>query len=352
MTRAALAIAGACVAALARPSWGQAGAGSGPLGGADPRAGARVLKLPLDLAAPSVSAAASPTVVRLGAHFTLYVTATFAAGVEVNLREPVSLGPAFEVRRRLSEDRPAGAGRTTREWQLDVMAWELGELPIAPIAITFTAFGRAGQLQTNAVPMKIIGELGDVVDDPRAVRPLARPAGLWTRDGRWIWIATALGAAAGVVVIARWLGRRRRRRARPVPAGGFAPPARADMTGERALEQLRALERSGVLDRDADRKAGYAEMVEVIRAYLAQRYRIAIHDRTSSELIERLESVAWADDRAGLRGVAAWLAGCDLVKYGGARGSSAEAGKALGEARALVVATAPGRPGERRTEAA
>jgi len=50
-------------------------------------------------------------VARLGAHFTLYITATFGAGVEVNLREPMDLGPAFEIRRRLSEDRPSGDGR-------------------------------------------------------------------------------------------------------------------------------------------------------------------------------------------------------------------------------------------------
>ena len=64
------------------------------------------------------------------------------------------------------------------------------------------------------------------------------------------------------------------------------------MTSERALERLLAIERSGVLDRDDDRKGGYAEMVEVIREYLGARYRVATLDLTTRELLRRLERVA------------------------------------------------------------
>jgi hypothetical protein len=284
-------------------------------------------------------------VVSLGAHFTLYLTATFGAGVEVNLREPVDLGPAFEVRRRVSEDRPSGDGRTTREWQLDVTPWELGDLRIAPIAVTFTVLGRARQVQTNTVPMKIVGELGDVVDDPKAMRGLASPAELSTRDWFWIWFATAAGLVVGIVIASLWFDGRRSRRAMRLVGGAIARPRRIDMTGERALERLLAIERSCVLERDADRKAGYAEMVEVIREYLGVRYRIAIHDLTSSELLRRLEPTA-SHDEVGL--VSSWLDGCDLVKYGGRRATPAEAGKALDDARALIVTTtqqrAAGRP--------
>jgi hypothetical protein len=108
------------------------------------------------------------------------------------------------------------------------------------------------------------------------------------------------------------------------------------MTGERALERLLAIEQSGVLDRDAERKTGYAAMVEVIREYLAQRYRLASHDLTSSELLGRLGERA-APGEVAL--VADWLGDCDLVKYGGLRATPAEAGKALDDARALIVAT-------------
>jgi hypothetical protein len=292
--------------------------------------------MPLDAGAPEVHAAASPTVVRLGAHFTLYVIATFGPGVEVNLREPVLLGPAFEVRRKVSEDRRSADGRTTREWQLDVTPWELGDLQIAPIAVTFTASGTAAQVQTNAVPLKIIGELGDVVDDPRAMRGLASPASLAARDWFWIWFATASGASLAIVIAALWIASRRRRRGRQLVGGAIARPRRIDMTGERALARLLAIEQAGVLDRDADRKTGYAEMVEVIRAYLGARYRIATHDLTSLELLGRLGRLASRDD---VEQVSVWLDACDLVKYGGQRATPADAGKALDDARALVVTT-------------
>ena len=129
MIRAAWLAAAALAAAAAAPvAWsrtagsaaddavGSAGGGSAAAGsGSAAGSGARqVLRLPAEAGAPEVNAAAYPTVVQLGAHFTLYVTATFGAGVEVNLREPLDLGPAFEIRRRLSEDRQAADGRTTR----------------------------------------------------------------------------------------------------------------------------------------------------------------------------------------------------------------------------------------------
>ncbi|HEX7841797.1 MAG TPA: hypothetical protein VF469_30210, partial [Kofleriaceae bacterium] len=113
-----------------------------------------------------------------------------------------------------------------------------------------------------------------------------------------------------------------------------------DMTGERALERLLEIERSGVLDRDGERKAGYAGMVEVIRDYLAARYRLAIHDLTSSELLARLGQHAPPGEIELVRG---WLEGCDLVKYGGIRATPAEAGKVLDDARALIVTTTEAR---------
>lgn len=340
---AALAVVAAAWCATAIADDGSAGsaAGSGSASGSSAAPGpgsseaGQLLKIPLAAGAPEVNAAASPTVVNLGGHFTLFIRATFAPGVEVNLREPLDLGAAFEIRRRLSEDERADGGRTTREWQLDVTPWELGDLQLAPIAVTFTAFGHAGQVATNAVPLKIVGVLGELADDA-AMRGLAQPTGLTTRDWFWIWAATAAGAAAGVILAALWLHRRRNRRALRLVGGSIARPRRIDMTGARALEQLLAIEQSGVLDRDRDRKIGYAEMVEVIRAYLGARYRIAVHDLTSLELLGRLAPIAQRDE---VELVSAWLDGCDVVKYSGQCATPADAGKALDDARALIVTT-------------
>jgi hypothetical protein len=283
-----------------------------------------------------VSAAASPSTVRIGGKFTVFITATYGEGVEVNIREPIDLGGVFEVTRKVSEDKRTADGRKVRDWQLEVVAWELGDLVMPPIAVTYSAFGRAGQVQTNAIKLKITGVLGDAVDDPKALRDHAPPTDLLRRDWFWVWIAAAVAAAVALVAVLLVWRRRRRRRAVRLVAGVVAAPRRMDLPSERALEKLLGIERSGVLDRDDDRKAGYTEMVEVIREYVAARYRVAITDLTTSELLRRLERAAPAEERAL---VETWLERCDIVKYGGLRATRADARTTLDDARALVVTT-------------
>src|SRR5262249_52605300 len=136
-----------------------------------------IIIIPPDTVAPEVTAAASPTDIKLGDRFTLFVTATFGAGVEVNLREPIDLGGAFEVKKRVSNDTVRQDGQRVREWQIEVYAWELGDLMVPPMAVTFTVAGKAGQIATNAVPVRVTGVLGDS-DDPKLMRDYSPPVGL------------------------------------------------------------------------------------------------------------------------------------------------------------------------------
>jgi hypothetical protein len=297
---------------------------------------AQPVQVPIDAAAPEVHAAASPAKLLLGGRFTLFVTATFAPGVEVNLPEPLPLGDAFEVTRRVSEDRGAPGGRRVREWQLDVTAWELGDLQVPPVPVTFTAGGHAGQVASNAVALHVDGVLGDVIDDPKLVRPDAPPIALVGRDRTWIWVGTgvlAVCAAAIALVVVR---RRRKRRIAWLVADPGGARSSLDPVSERALERLLAIERSGVLARDGERKRGYADMADAIRAYVGARYRIATAERTTAELVRALVQAAPVADRAR---VEAWLERCDVVRYGGFRATAAEAGGVLADARALVLAT-------------
>ncbi|HWO20150.1 MAG TPA: hypothetical protein VNO30_15290 [Kofleriaceae bacterium] len=317
-------------------SAGSAGAGSG--GSADPGAGSdRIIQLPTDVSAPQVTAAASPTIVRLGGKLTVFIRATYGDGVEVNLREPIELGGAFEVTRKVSEDSRSADGRKVREWQLEVIAWELGELGVPPIAVTFTVSGRAGQVRTNAIRLRVEGVLGEAVDDPKALREPAPPTELWRRDWFWVWIAFGAWVAVGALITGVLVWRsRHRRRATWLVAGVVAAPRRMDVPSARALERLLAIEQSGVLERDDERKGGYTQMVEVIREYLGARYRVEIADLTTRELLRVLERRAPAEARTL---VEAWLERCDIVKYGGLRATRADAGQTLDDARALVVTT-------------
>lgn len=338
----AVIIAIACAASIAQaqpgpdPGAGSAGSGSNLGSGSGAGSGPVTIDLPTDIAAPQVTAAAAPTIVRLGGTFTVVIRATYGDGVEVNLREPLDLGGAFEVKRKLSENKQSTGGRTTREWQVEVIAWELGDLVMPGIAVTYTAFGRAGQVETNRIKLRITGVLGDVVDDPKAMRGNTPPAELVARDWFWLWVAAAVGAVLGAAIGLLIFRKRRRRRVTSLVAGAVARPRRIDMTSERALERLLAIEKSDVLDRDDDRKGGYLEMIEVIRDYIGARYRIPTTELTTSELVRQLERTAPEQERVL---VSEWLDACDLVRYGGLLATPAQARKTLDDARALVVTT-------------
>jgi hypothetical protein len=310
---------------------------------AQPAGSGKVITIPLDDTAPEVSAAASPTEVKLGARFTVFVTALYGDGVTVNLREPIDLGGAFEVRRHVAVDSMRGDGRHEREWQIEVYAWDLGDLAVAPVAVTFISGGHAGQVATNAVPVRVTGVLGDA-DDPKLMRPDSPPVALFERT--WLWKLLhdpiALGIGIAVIVAAFLLARwpRKQRVVPPKRQTVLAPRRRLDMTSERALERLREIERSGALDRDAARKLGYADMADVIREYIGARFAIqAARELTSSELVGELGRAAATRDRDL---VAAWLERCDPVKYGGVLATSVGAKALLEDARALVVSVPGG----------
>jgi len=329
------AVVGIVVALVATSAAAQTGTGTGTGSGAtyvDPKD---------YLGAPEVSAAASPTEIQLGTRFVLIVTAAYDEGVTVNLPARLDLGPAFEERARTSKDSRRSDGKKVREWQIECLAWELGELDVPPVTVTFIRGGSAAAVATNAVPVKVVGSLGDMVDatQPRA---LAAPLALWRRT--WIWVAVAGGVlvALGAGLIARRLLRRRRGITVYVPvvrASGIFRRPRLGATAEEALVRLEAIDTSGMLARD--RRVAYAEMIEVMRAFLGRQLGGDTADLTTGELL------AWLDEQsaekladARRREVARWLDGCEEGKFG-SFDPSIEAGRAhLDAGRELVIAIA------------
>jgi hypothetical protein len=320
------------VAAAARPASAQPDAGSaGP-----------VYVDPADLVgAPEISAAASPAEVQLGRTLTLLVTAVFEEGVTPVLGTDLGLAPAFEETRRTPPDRARSDGLRIREWQVELIAWELGELTIPGIAVSYILGGTPYSSQTNAVPIRVFGTLGDLVDTAEP-QPHAPPVSLWRDRAIVFWLivlAVALHLLITLVVIARTDQRGPARIAATVVppriSGMFRRP-RLGGPAEEALARLEAIDSSGMLARD--RKIAYTEMVDVMQSFLGRQLGGDVTDLTTGELRDWLAGVALA---SGTRlELSRWLDECDLVEFGGYRASIDEGRDQLAIARELVISIA------------
>jgi hypothetical protein len=329
----------AVIAALAGEAAAQPDADPGPGSGS----GSAVIDLPVDVNAPQVNAAAAPSEVRLGDPFTLFINVTYDPNVTtINLVEPIDLGPGFEVGRREGEDKKLPDGRVVRSFQIEVRAWELGQpLMIPPQTVTFTAMGNSGQVQSNPVPINVMGVLGDIVDDPKLVRGLAPPHRAMKRD--WfllIVIAAVIGALAAIIALLVW----RRRKARRMLGTSWVDmrlPMRIEAAAEEALRRLTELEQSGRIDDDAKRPESYREMADIMRVYLGRRVGFHHHDLTTSEILARVRRAPELAEAATDFG--RWLDGCDLVKFAAYPATREEGYDALRAGRDLVlrIATRP-----------
>lgn len=293
------------------------------------------------LAAPELSAAASPSEVQLGGRFVLVVTAAYVDGVTVILPASLDFGPSFEERRRTTTDKVRADGKKVREWQVEVLAWDLGEMMLPPVQLSVIRGGQPEIMETNAVPITVVGALGDMVDDvePRGMAP---PISLWRRT--WLWVVIAAGVVLAIAVITFLLVRRRGPR-RPAPAvvaplsarisGVFRRP-RYGAAAEEALARLEAIDTSGMLARD--RKVAYTEMIDIVQGFLGRQLGGNTVDLTTGELREWLAK----QDLPGPTRleVSRWLDEADLVKFGGLAATVEEGRAHIAAARELVIAIA------------
>lgn len=324
----------------------------------------------LGIGKPQVSAAASPTELRLGDKITLFVEVIFDESVAVALPAGLDLAPAFDELKRSSVDERRSDGTRKRVYQIQLQVWELGEFDLPPVQVTYSIGGESSWVVTNRVPLRVVGSI-DAIDDPNALLGATPPVPIKRRD--WRWIAALIIAGALVVgALAWWLGRRwlarRRRRiaeapsptaeaelapvgdaaptlataaapsARPAEAAprklavAFVRPPRLGDAARRALDALDALAKAGTLVRD--QPAGYVVMVGAVRTFLLERYDLPSRHRTTSELCAALGRTGV--DPAGLAAAEAWLKAADVIKFGGAHDDD-DGAAALAAARELIV---------------
>ena len=286
---------------------------------------------------PTVTAAVSSQEVTLGKPFVLFVTVTMNPGVEVNLPGHLELGSAFEVGSWTSSDRPGLGGTRRRDYEVMVTPWELGDLVLSPVTVSWSSGNVRSAVPTNAVAVHVLGSLGGQSDE---LRPLATPVPLESRDWTLVWIGIGAGALllAGVaIVVAVALRRRARRRRRLVRRDGgsvLVPLAPADARALRALDEL---------ETSADLAAAelaplFAAMAEIVRSYLTQRFAVQAHEMTTRELAAALAGIPAATAAARL--VPPWFEVCDLVRYAKARVDRDDVRTGFEGARRIVTETA------------
>lgn len=317
------------VAALAAPAAAQGDAGAAPPDAAGP------LTIPAPAPdAPEVRAVVSPDTVAIGEPFSLLVTVTHPRGMQVNLPASLGFGEVFEEIRRENEARELADGRMVREFELAVMAWDVGDLEIPAVPVTYAHQGRVATTFGNPVPIRVISVIGD---GEESLRDIAPPVQVYERDWTRVYIAAAIVAALLVALLYLLVRRRLRRRGPVRYRTAAAAAAQLDPDGE-ALARLTALEQSGALDAD-DREPVYVELSEIVRRYLGRRYGFSALDLTSSELVARLREQPGA--APAVAPVAELIERFDLVKY--ARGSAGRerAHADLDLVRQLVITTRP-----------
>ncbi len=328
--RIAIALAAALLVARA----GSAAAQSGGQGGAGGAGGAGPGTVPapvLEAEAPKVAASASSKEVVLGATFYLFVRVIYQPGVQVNLPASLQLGGAFEESARTDSTRVNADGTITRDFEVALMAFDVGDLAIPAIPVTYAAHGRANEVKTEPVAIRVKSFLGD---GEASLRDIAGPVGLERRDLTMIYVGAGALAAIAAVVLLWWVRRVLRRRRREVLAR--LPEAVLRSAHDEALARLDELESSDALDAE-DRKPVYLVMSEILREYIGRRFGFPALDLTTFEIRRELTTRPGGPAAAEL--VSGWLERADLVKFAGYEASADEARQALYDARIFIDRT-------------
>ena len=273
------------------------------------------------------------TLIHVGDPVTVQLSVDHPEGWVVQWPDSFDVAP-FEV---LRFDRAvpvadeAGDGMRS-EATLVVTSFELGELELPAIAVPVTApDGTTRTLLTDPFRIGVESVGLDESGDLRDIRgPLSLPRNLW---GVLLWVVLAAVVAGGV---AYYLHRRRRAAPAAGPAVPRAPPRPFH---ELALEALRALEKSSLLER-GQVKEYHVRISEIIRRYIEGQLEVPALELTTHEVADGMRRAALgAPTTDAFR---SFLERCDLVKFAKLRPGPEDSREQMGRARELVRMTSVG----------
>jgi hypothetical protein len=295
-----------------------------------------------DSDAPTVGASLDRTEAHVGDRLTLTVSAVAKAGIAVTLPAKLDLGKLELLDRADAEKggRDLGNGRRAHRFVLGVSAYEIGDLEVPSIELTYlTPHGEAHTVQTAPLSLHVKGLVADDELKPE-VQPIRAPRSALIEDKRVMavvrWAAIGAGGLFALLVsyvlVRRALRRRRIEEAEALPLGPVRPPE------EIAMEKLKALRAAGNFAEDQYRPFSFA-VAEIVRAYLGARYSFDSLELTTTELLDQLNAkAAHLTDPQGE--VARFLGATDLVKFAKAGSTDEGATRLLDAAQAIILSTA------------
>jgi hypothetical protein len=298
---------------------------------------------PVDTDTPTVGASLDRTEAHVGDRLTLTISAVAKSGITVTLPKELSLGK-LEILDRETTDklgRDLGDGRRSHKFVLGLSAYEVGELEVPPIAITWKSVsGEEHTMTTDPLQLTIQALVAD--DEPKPeVQPLKPPRSAMVEDKRikaaLKWGGIGLGSLLLLYVAWRVAARlMRKRHVAQVEAEAAAGPKRPP--DEVAMEKLRALRAAGNFSH-LEYRPFYFAVAEVVRAYLGARYGFDSLELTTSELLDQLQLKA--QHLCEPNGdVVRFLNDSDMVKFAKTGSTDAAALAALDAAQAIVLSTA------------
>ena len=274
-------------------------------------------------------------VIHVGDPVTVRLSMNHPAGWVVEWPDSFAVAP-FEVLRADRAVPVAGAdgGGLLSAATLVITSFELGELEIPPISVPVTTPG--GTVDTLFTdPFRVgVETVGlDESGDLRDIRgPLSIPRSWW---GVLLWIVLAAAVAGGV---AYYLYRRRREAPESGPPVPRAPPRPFH---ELALEALRLLEKSALLER-GQIKEYHVRISEIIRRYIEGQFQVPALELATHEVVDGMRRAALG--RHLTVGFQDFLERCDLVKFAKLRPLPDDSRALMDRARELVRTTSGSAP--------
>jgi hypothetical protein len=295
-----------------------------------------------DQDAPTVGASLDKTEAHVGDRLTLTLSAVAKAGVAVTLPSQLELGKLELLDRADGEKggRDLGDGRRAHRFVLGVAAYELGDLEVPSIELSYiNPRGEVRTAKTEPITLHVLPLVAEDETKPE-VQPIRPPRSALIEDKRMMAIvryaAAALGGALLLGVIALFVRRALRKRAAVTALA--APTVIKRPPDEVAMEKLRALREKGNFAADGYRPFYFA-VAEIVREYLGARYGFDSLELTTTELLDQLNlRAAHLTPPDGK--VVPFLNDTDLVKFARTGSTDAAANAVLESAQSIVLSTA------------